>query len=261
MITDAFSFSSHTHVCFYDCSVGDLFYQRRQLTKNSNKLVIVLVGLPARGKSFVARKLLNFLEWYGVNCKIFNVGKYRRQAYAEASGQSEGGGACDANFFDANNEKAAKLREEVAAVALKDMLRWLDEEEDSLSDLGGGSGDTGSGIPNVASSRSLASMSLASREPTDRIAIFDATNSTAKRRQWILEECTSPAKRPGKPTGVVFVESICDDEELLNENFRFKISNSPDYVNMSEKDAMDDLRARVKKYEEVSIQSAFRCCC
>jgi 6-phosphofructo-2-kinase len=223
--------------------------QRRRLTKNSNKLVIVLVGLPARGKSFVARKLLNFLEWYGVHCKIFNVGKYRRKAYAEVNSESEGSGACDANFFDANNEKAAALREEVAAIALKDMLRWLDDEEDSVNE--GGSGEIG-GIPSVASSRSIASMSVGPRDSTDRIAIFDATNSTEKRRQWVLEQCTSPAKRPGKPTGVVFVESICDDEELLNENFRFKVTNSPDYVNMTEEEAMADLRARVKKYEEVS---------
>lgn len=209
------------------------------MTKNSNKLVIVLVGLPARGKSFVARKLLNFLEWYGTHCKIFNVGKYRRQAYAVANDSSGGGGACDADFFDAKNEKAAALREEVAGLALKDMLRWLDEEDDSVNDNGSEMG--------FSSSRSMESSGT--REATDRIAIFDATNSTEKRRQWILEECTSPAKRRFKPTGVVFVESICDDEDLLNENFRFKVSNSPDYVNMSEEEAMDDLKKRVKKYE------------
>eukprot|EP00529_Nitzschia_sp_RCC80_P015583 CAMPEP_0113495790 /NCGR_PEP_ID=MMETSP0014_2-20120614/29788_1 /TAXON_ID=2857 /ORGANISM="Nitzschia sp." /LENGTH=696 /DNA_ID=CAMNT_0000389693 /DNA_START=111 /DNA_END=2204 /DNA_ORIENTATION=+ /assembly_acc=CAM_ASM_000159 len=236
---------------------------RRKLTKNSNKLVIVLVGLPARGKSFVARKLLNFLEWYGTQCKIFNVGKYRRQAVlsmqkqAEEEAQTEANdgsnGACDADFFDANNEKAAKLREEAATTALNEMLRWLDDEEDLPIENNGAEqtgGGRGGGIPNVQSSRSLASInSVSSNQATDRIAIFDATNSTAKRRQWVLEQCTSPAKRPGKPTGVVFVESICDDEELLNENFRFKVTNSPDYQGMSESEAMTDLRARVAKYE------------
>lgn len=82
------------------------------------------------------------------------------------------------------------------------------------------------------------------------LAIFDATNSTVKRRQWILEECTSPEKRPGKPTGVVFVESVCDDEALLEENFRFKVQNSPDFEGMTEDEAVADLRKRVKKYEE-----------
>jgi hypothetical protein len=196
--------------------------------------VIVLVGLPARGKSFVARKLLNFLEWYGCECKIFNVGKYRRQANAEATDSATG--ACDANFFDSNNKQAAILRERVAAIALEDMLRWLDNEEGNDSD----------DDKDDSSKRSCGSYG----EPKcDRIAIFDATNSTNKRRQWILEECTSPAKRPGKPTGCVFVESICDDEELLMENFRFKISNSPDYTGMDEAEALADLTSRVAKYE------------
>lgn len=182
--------------------------------------------------------MLNFLEWYGCTCKIFNVGKYRRQAYAEQSDSSTG--ACDANFFDSKNAEAAALREKVAEIALTDMLRWLDEEETEIDDAYLDS-----------SRRSFSSMAtLGQQEQCDRIAIFDATNSTDKRRRWVLDMCTSPTKRPGKPTGCIFVESICDDEELLNENFRFKISNSPDYKDMSQEEAMADLRNRVRKYEE-----------
>eukprot|EP00536_Pseudo-nitzschia_multiseries_P012412 jgi/Psemu1/68288/estExt_Genemark1.C_4730024 len=209
---------------------------RRKLTTNSSRLVIVLVGLPARGKSFVARKLLNFLEWHGSLCKIFNVGRYRRKA---------SGGACDANFFAADNKGAAALREEVAELALRDMLRWIDGEEETDND-GEGKQLSSNSSRSVNSRSSNSSVT----EARDRIAIFDATNSTDKRRRWILEECTNPAKRPGKPTGVVFVESICDDEELLLENFRFKINNSPDYVNMDETEAVEDLKQRVRKYEE-----------
>ncbi|KAG7363359.1 6-phosphofructo-2-kinase-domain containing protein [Nitzschia inconspicua] len=211
---------------------------RRRLTKNSTRLVICLVGLPARGKSFVARKLLNFLEWYGCQCKIFNVGKYRRKAYAEVSTrESKDGkksGACDADFFDSSNKEAAALREQVAEIALRDMLKWIDNEHDDDYD------------PDA----SIHSFSTVNVGHQDRIAIFDATNSTDKRRRWVLEECTDPAKRPGKPTGVVFVESICDDQELLDENFRFKVTNSPDYAGVSEEEAMADLRNRVKKYED-----------
>jgi len=203
--------------------------QRRRLTKNSNRLVIVLVGLPARGKSFVARKLLSFLVWHGSLCKIFNVGRYRRDV---------SGGACDANFFDADNKEAAKLRELVAEFALIDMLRWLDGEEEVEEDK-----------QNISSNHSINSNS-SFHDNRDRIAIFDATNSTDKRRRWVLDECTNPAKRPGKPTGVIFVESICDDEELLQENFRFKVSNSPDYKDMDDEEAIKDLQKRVNKYEE-----------
>ena len=191
-----------------------------------------MVGLPARGKSFVARKLLNFLVWHGSLCKIFNVGRYRRQA---------SGGACDANFFDADNKDAATLRELVAEFALRDMLRWLDGEEEvdnnnNHNNDDGSSGDNNGkhNNNNISSAHSVNSNS-SFHENRDRIAIFDATNSTDKRRRWILDECTNPNKRPGKATGIVFVESICDDEELLQENFRLKVSNSPDYKERNNK--------------------------
>ena len=89
----------------------------------------------------MARKLVSFLEWYGCECKIFNVGKYRRKAYAELTASNsarnikgEAAGACDADFFDANNTRAAALREQVAEVALRDMLKWIDNEQDDESD-------------------------------------------------------------------------------------------------------------------------------
>jgi hypothetical protein len=223
--------------------------------------VIVLVGLPARGKSFIARKLVNFLLWNGHKCKIFNVGRYRRQAVAalqiEQGKKAPAEGVCAADFFDSKNEEAAKLREMSAEVALRDMLRWIDNEEDDEDHMHSDSFSTGAGVGGGGHSRRASDVSaitsvdvLESKVESDRIAIFDATNSTNKRRSWILEECTSPAKRAGKPTGVVFVESICDDEELLRENYRFKITSSPDYDGMNQEDALNDLLIRVKKYEE-----------
>ena len=45
---------------------------------NRHKLLLVMVGLPARGKSFISRKLARYLNWLGYNCKVFNLGNYRR---------------------------------------------------------------------------------------------------------------------------------------------------------------------------------------
>jgi len=192
---------------------------RLRLTKKSDRLVIVLVGLPGRGKSFIARKLQNFVTWRGSECKVFNVGKYRRTA---------ADGACGADFFDSKNEAAGKLRQQAASLALDDMLRWLDYE------------DSGSGTCTPT----------ASKVRKDRVGIFDATNSTKERRDWVLNECNNKTKRAGKPTGVVFVESICDDKDLLHANFMTKVTSSPDYKDMNVEDAMADLLTRVKKYEE-----------
>jgi 6-phosphofructo-2-kinase/fructose-2,6-biphosphatase len=46
--------------------------------KERRQLAIVLVGLPARGKTFTAAKLTRYLRWLGHDTKHFNVGKYRR---------------------------------------------------------------------------------------------------------------------------------------------------------------------------------------
>ena len=196
--------------------------QRLRLTEKNERLVIVLVGLPGRGKSFIARKLQNFLTWRGSECKVFNVGKYRRTAAA---------GACDANFFDSKNAAAARMRQEAASAALRDMLRWLDNEEEGAS--GGAS---------AASANAL--------RKKDRVGIYDATNSTKDRRDWILRECTDKTCRAGKPTGVIFVESICDDKDLLHENYMTKVSGSPDYKDMDKDEAMADILKRAAPYEE-----------
>ncbi|KAF2271918.1 bifunctional 6-phosphofructo-2-kinase/fructose-2,6-bisphosphate 2-phosphatase [Westerdykella ornata] len=45
-----------------------------------SKLVIVMVGLPARGKSYITKKMMRYLNWLQHDTKIFNVGERRRVA-------------------------------------------------------------------------------------------------------------------------------------------------------------------------------------
>lgn len=52
---------------------------------------------------------------------------YRREA--NAAHEKDNLGACDANFFDTKNEAAKNLREEVAMMALRDALNWLNDDE------------------------------------------------------------------------------------------------------------------------------------
>ena len=42
--------------------------------------VIAMVGMPARGKTYIGTKLARYLRWCGLNTEAFNVGEYRRQA-------------------------------------------------------------------------------------------------------------------------------------------------------------------------------------
>jgi 6-phosphofructo-2-kinase len=45
-----------------------------------SKLVIIMVGLPARGKSYITKKMTRYLNWLQHDTKIFNVGEKRRVA-------------------------------------------------------------------------------------------------------------------------------------------------------------------------------------
>lgn len=50
------------------------------------KLVIIMVGLPARGKSYITRKLQRYLSWQQHDAKVFNVGNRRRVVAGSISG-------------------------------------------------------------------------------------------------------------------------------------------------------------------------------
>lgn len=42
-------------------------------------LVIAMVGLPARGKSYLVKMIRRYLRWIGFETDVFNVGNYRRK--------------------------------------------------------------------------------------------------------------------------------------------------------------------------------------
>ena len=47
---------------------------------NGDRVVLVMVGLPARGKTYIARKVQRYLSFFhGAPVEIFNVGEYRRR--------------------------------------------------------------------------------------------------------------------------------------------------------------------------------------
>lgn len=80
-----------------------------------------MVGLPARGKTYIARKLSRYLNWLGIRNGVFNVGNYRRKHF---------GAAQPHNFFDSNNVKALEQRKQAAMAALLDMNQWFCQSEE-----------------------------------------------------------------------------------------------------------------------------------
>ncbi len=80
------------------------------------KLAVVMVGLPARGKTFVARKLQRYLSWFGSRTLLVNVGDYRRK---------RAGAKQPAVYFAPDNESTREERENFAMAALADLLEWF----------------------------------------------------------------------------------------------------------------------------------------
>jgi broad specificity phosphatase PhoE/predicted kinase len=75
-----------------------------------------MVGLPARGKTFVARKLQRYLSWLGYRTLWVNVGDYRRE---------RAGARQPAAYFAPDNEATRGEREGFAKAALDDLLQWF----------------------------------------------------------------------------------------------------------------------------------------
>ena len=80
------------------------------------KIALVMVGLPARGKSYIARKLARFLRWLGHETRVFNVGSYRREIVGSRKTHE---------FFDPKNPEGLAERKRVAMLALDDLIAWV----------------------------------------------------------------------------------------------------------------------------------------
>ena len=82
------------------------------------KLALVMVGLPARGKTFVARKVQRYVSWLGYRTLWVNVGDYRR---------ARAGAKQPAGYFAPDNTATRGEREGFAMAALDDLLDWFAE--------------------------------------------------------------------------------------------------------------------------------------
>ena len=271
-----------------------------------SKLVVVMVGLPARGKSYITKKLARYLNWLQHDTRIFNVGERRRvvagghatngssrpqSAASRPTSQaingalhSFNGTSCkdksttpptspstrilvngdlppatppferlppsaldfgvqdeieisgavlgnpnaglgtdavfeysderermeqSAQFFDPNNERASYIREQLAMETLDELLDFIIHEKGS-------------------------------------VGIFDATNSTHERRRALMNKIRT---RAGPELGVLFLESLCIDEALLEANMRLKLSG-PDYKDQDPVTALVDFKKRVTMYQK-----------
>jgi len=164
--------------------------------------VIVMVGLPARGKTYIAKKLTRYLNWIGINTRVFNAGDYRRQVQDEMVKKPRH------SFFDPNNREAKAIREGCMEAALDDALGWIKD---------GG-----------------------------KVAIFDATNTTKDRRRVVYDKIVNQ-----HDLKCMFLESICNEDTIVESNVREVKVHSPDYKGVAADEAISDFLNRIKHYEDV----------
>jgi 6-phosphofructo-2-kinase/fructose-2,6-biphosphatase 4 len=174
---------------------------------HAGKLCIVLVGLPARGKTHRAVALTRYLRWLGVKTHAFHLGDYRRKLLPENCRVPD-------DYFMANASKETEaFRKQVLRECLKDMFSFFNHDK-------------------------------------GQVAIYDAVNATAKNRRGLA------AKMKEHNVGVLFVECLCTDEQLVARNIRDVKISSPDYQDMNPDEAVRHylrrIELRIPDYETMS---------
>lgn len=225
------------------------------------KLVIVMVGLPARGKSYITKKLQRFLSWQQHESRIFNVGNRRRNA-AGIRGSAQGRLTSEHQRLDPPVEAATILlngvpasngelppdQAEPTALNLNETNGEGQEEVDQSAKFFDPTNEKASAMRNQVAMETLDELLDYLLNQGGAVGILDATNSTIKRRQQVVDHI-----RQREPKlGILFIESICRDPHLLEANMRLKLSG-PDYRNKDPVKSLEDFKARVAAYASAYV--------
>uniref|UniRef100_A0A8C9FJR8 6-phosphofructo-2-kinase/fructose-2,6-biphosphatase 1 n=1 Tax=Pavo cristatus TaxID=9049 RepID=A0A8C9FJR8_PAVCR len=163
---------------------------------------------------------------------VFNVGQYRREAVQSYKNYE---------FFRHDNEEAMQIRR---------FSGGLGGQRGCLG-VGGGVTSPADGLLHCNTSLPPRQCALAALQDVrtylsseeGQVAVFDATNTTRERRALILQF----AKENGYK--VLFVESICDDPAIIEENIKQVKLSSPDYKGCTPEEAVADFLQRIECYK------------
>jgi broad specificity phosphatase PhoE/predicted kinase len=182
----------------------------------NEKIVIAMVGLPARGKSYIARKVARYLNWTGLKATVFNIGMYRRHIV---------GIDCDSNFFDPNNKDAIKARENCAIEAVNDLIAYLKGIFKSNLDDGD-------------------------------IAILDGTNTKVDRRMFIKKYLSENLDVPYKLIWLESIcnDKVVIEKNILKTKITSPDYKNWNDLEMAAEDFRKRIKEYEKVYESVSVE-------
>jgi len=172
-----------------------------------NPYVIVMVGLPGRGKSYMSQRINRWLNWKGLKSRIFNLGEYRRKLFGLQS--------VDHNWFDPENRDNSVKRDAILSLAIDDLKTWIEGEN-------------------------------------GQIGIIDGTNSSPTRRALILTKLEE-YDRPFSLDRILWVESICENEEAIRENILHSKIGGWDYSGRPMDSAIKDFNDRISQYRKTYV--------
>lgn len=189
------------------------------------KLVIIMVGLPARGKSYITRKLQRYLSWQQHDARVFNVGNRRRVVAGTAAGfepqQSIPLSPRKIEAIDAPTQAAHILLNGVDPTTQEAVADGEQDKPELGMQPRSGSMDQSavffdpnntraSQIREQVAMETLEELLIYLLEQGGSVGILDATNSTIERRQKLFDKI----KNREPKLGILFIESVCEDEKV-----------------------------------------------
>ncbi|KAH9910081.1 bifunctional 6-phosphofructo-2-kinase/fructose-2,6-bisphosphate 2-phosphatase [Xylariomycetidae sp. FL2044] len=103
----------------YSTMSGRLFH--------SGRIAIVMVGLPARGKTHICVSMARYLQWLGVKTRIFHLGDYRRATVGD------GGSVPEDYFYPDASPASVMLRQKILKKCREDIYAWLNHENGQVA--------------------------------------------------------------------------------------------------------------------------------
>lgn len=184
------------------------------------KLVIIMVGLPARGKSYITKKIQRYLSWQQHNTKIFNVGNRRRIAAGMANPGDASPTIDPSKQQDVPSQAATILSKGTAGpdIVVEDEPTQLDlnrtksggEKMDQSAKFFDPKNEAAAKLREQVALDTLDELLAYLLHQGGSVGILDATNSTIQRRQLLVDHIR--AREP--KLGILFIESVCHDQNV-----------------------------------------------
>jgi 6-phosphofructo-2-kinase len=190
------------------------------------KLVVIMVGLPARGKSYITKKIQRYMSWQQHNTEVFNVGNRRRVAATKAPAPEDLIHDADSKN-DSTDESNRQPKERL--VNNYTVIELSEPTELNLNSTAPPKEEQAEKKPMDQSAsffdpRNEEATKLREQLALDTldelldyllhrrgaVGILDATNSTISRRKHLIDRIRE--REPKIP--ILFIESVCDDRNV-----------------------------------------------